>query len=336
MNTSILPGVYLQIYRGAIRGRTVQERRDTLARYCDKIVVMAARHGLVQGPVYHGFCEEMVDSWPRLAQLARERGLPALASWGLDGRDLSATRKGDLVGQVLADASCAAGLLDAEGQWDSDLGPADDMDERGAIDLGRALRARAPDALVGDQPWYAIEAHTNARKTAKPIELGGTLSGFPVEEFGFICNLGRFRQAYIYNDRGGHYRPTFERMDREWAAVRPSLAAVGADPPLRVTLQAYRWKLHELVHALLDRCVSPHVPLVMWCDPWPDAVALAALEFVGQLVHEGLAGPGCDPREAVRAWQRSYNDRAPESARIAVDGWGGLDSIAAAGIDLAA
>ena len=136
MNTSILPGVYLQIYRGAIRGRTVQERRDTLARYCDKIVVMAARHGLVQGPVYHGFCEEMVDSWPRLAQLARERGLPALASGGLDGRDLSATRKGDLVGQVLADASCAAGLLDAEGQWDSDLGPADDMDERGAIDLG--------------------------------------------------------------------------------------------------------------------------------------------------------------------------------------------------------
>ena len=65
-------------------------------------------------------------------------------------------------------------------------------------------------------------------------------------------------------------------------------------------------------------------------------MALAALEFVGQLVHEGLAGPGCDPREAVRAWQRSYNDRAPESARIAVDGWGGLDSIAAAGIDLAA
>lgn len=327
-------GVYLQIYRGAIRGRTLQERRDALARYCDAI--MAMDHGLVAGPVFHGFCEDLRDAWPRLAKLAAERGLPALASWGLDGRDLSAERKGDLVGQVLASPDCAAGLLDAEGQWDSDLGPADDMDERGALALCRALRARAPHTPVGDQPWYAIEAHGDVRRPARPPEMGGVFRGFPVDEFATACTWGRFRQAYIYNDRGGFYRPTFERMDREWAQVAPALRAAGLERPLRCTLQAYRWKLHEQVHALLDRCVRPAEPLILWCDPWPDATTLAALDFVSTLVREGFAGPGVDAREAVRAWQRDYNARAPESDRIAEDGWGGVESALAAGVPLAA
>ena len=74
-------------------------------------------------------------------------------------RTEGSARKGDLVGQLLAKPTCSAGLLDAEGQWDSDLGPADDMDEQGALELGEALRRRAPSARVGDQPWYAIEAH---------------------------------------------------------------------------------------------------------------------------------------------------------------------------------
>ena len=331
MSSDLPPGVYLQLYRDAIRGRTLQERRDTLARYCDEIASMRVR-GLVKGPVFHGFCEEMIDAWPRLAALARDRSLPALASWGLDSRDLSAARKGDLVGQVLASPDCAAGLLDAEGQWDSDLGPADDMDEAGALALGQALRARAPDALVGDQPWFAIEAHGDVRRTARPLGQGGVFAGFPVDEFASVCNLGRFRQAYIYNAKGAFYLPTFERMDREWNDLAPALRSAGLERPLRVTLQAYGWKVHELVHALLDRCVRPAVPLVLWCDPWPDATTLSALRFVELLVREGFAAPGVDAREAVRLWQQSFNARAPSDHQLSVDGWAGTDSALAAGV----
>ena len=68
--------------------------------------------------------------------------------------------------------------------------------------------------------------------------------------------------------------------------------------PLYVTLQAYRWKLHEQVHALLDRCVRPNAPLILWCDPWPDAVTLAAVKIVQILLRDGHAGPGVDAREA--------------------------------------
>lgn len=329
------PGIYLQIYRGAIRGRTLQERRDTLARYCDAIAEMRTR-GVVRGPVFHGFCEDLRDAWPRLAELASARGLPALASWGLDGRDLSARQKGDLVGQVLAAPSCAAGLLDAEGQWDSDLGPADDMDEGGARDLCDALAARAPGAWVGDQPWFAIEAHGDIRRTAKGPREGGVFAGFPVDEFAAVTTWGRFRQAYIYNTRGGFYRPTFERMDREWANLTPALRSAGLERPLRVTLQAYGWKLHELVHALLDRCIRPQEPLILWCDPWPDEVTLAALRLVEMLVREGFAGPGIDARAAVRAWQQSFNVRAPSEHQLSVDGWAGVDTALAAGLQIAA
>lgn len=325
------PGVYLQIYRGAIRGRTLDDRRDALARYCDQLAVMRGG-GVVVAPVFHGFGEELRDAWPTLASLAAERSMLALASWGLDGRKLTARQKGDLAGQVLASPDCAAGLLDAEGQWDSDLGRADDMDEAGALALGDALRARAPDTPVGDQPWFAIEAHGDVRRTARPTAEGGVFRGFPVDEFATVTTWGRFRQAYIYNSRGAHYGPTFERMDREWAAVTPALRSAGLERPLRVTLQAYRWKLHELIHALLDRCVRPREPVVLWCDPWPDATTLAALRFVEILMREGFAAPGVDAREAVRLWQRSYNACAPSERQLSVDGWAGTASALAAGI----
>jgi hypothetical protein len=190
------PGVYLQLYRSAIRGNTLQARRDTLARYVREIAGMRAQ-GLVAGVVFHGFCEDLRDAWPRLEALAATYGVPAGASWGLDGRDLSARAKGDLVGQVLAAPKCRFGLLDAEGQWDSDLGPADDLDEQGALELGEALRRRAPSARVGDQPWYAIEAHGDVRRTARPIEHGGVFRGFPVVDtaYNFVITEGQFWEA---------------------------------------------------------------------------------------------------------------------------------------------
>ena len=145
-----------------------------------------------------------------------------------------------------------------------------------------------------------------------------------MDEFAEVCTWGRFRQAYIYRDKGALYRPTFERMDREWAAITPALRMAGLERPLRVTLQGYGWLLHEQVHALLERSVRPAAPLVVWCDPWPDATCLRALRAVLWLQREGYAGAGVEPREAVRAAQRALG--------VAVDGWWGEETARAAGL----
>ena len=313
--TEISPGFYLQIYRGAVKADVGGTKRDTLARYCDAIRLMG-----FPGVIFHGFPEELEGQWDSLAKLASERNLLALASWGLDSKGMSAQEKGARVARVLAKPTCAAGFLDAEGQWDSDLGAADDMDEAGALALSNEILKGAPGAWVGDQPWYAIEAHGDKRRTLKPMQQGGVFAGFPVDEFATCCTLGRFRQAYIYRKLGQGYGPTFSRMDREWNDLQPELAKVGLDRPLRVTLQAYGWLLHELVHALLDRGVRPNAPLVLWCDPWPDAVCLQALHAVRWMQQEGFAGPGISPVDAVQRAQTQINK---SGAGLVPDGiWG--------------
>lgn len=324
-------GVYLQLYRGAIRGGTLAAKRAQLARYVDTVATMVHGGSVVAGVVMHGFCEDLASSWPRLAALGTEREIPVLASWGLDSRDLTARRKGELVASVLREPSCAAGLLDAEGQWDSDLGAADDMDEAGALELSQAIIEGAPGACVGDQPWYAIESHGDVRRTMKPMCAGSVFQGFPVDEFATVCTWGRFRQAYIYNKLGlsSGYAKTFARMDHDWQSIAPALASAGLSRPTRVTLQAYGWKLHELVDAILLRGVLAREPLVFWCDPWPDAVTLRALAFVDLLVREGFTAGQVAGRDAVRAFQLDYNARARSDHQLAVDGWAGDDTVLA-------
>lgn len=317
---SIPEGVYIQPYREAIHG----DVRAAIERMCDDARALGC-----PGLAWHGFPQELLAAWDGLARTTAARSLLALAAWGLDGKNASAARKGDLVGQLLAKPTCAAGLLDAEGQYDHDDGPADDMDEAGAIALGTALRARAPMALVGDQPWYAMRSHANVRRTAKPIELGGTLAGFPVEEFGLVCNLGRFRQGYIYRKQGLNYRPTYERMDRDWTAIAPALRAVGVERPLGVTVQGYGWLLHELVDVLIERGVRPGMPVFMWAEPWPDAVALRALRALQWLRREGFVREGRSALDAVRDAQTELNR---QGARLDVDGAFGDASYAAAGL----
>ena len=337
------PGIYLQIYRGAIRGATTEAKRAVLLGYMDRIQAMSARVpagslASLPGSVLHGFPQELVSNFDRMALAANARGLLALAAWGLDGKAdndgsvLTAREKGRACADVLKRPACAAGLLDMEGQWDTDLGPADDMDEAGARDLGAEILSGAPGAWVGDQLWYAIDSHGDVRTTVRPLDNGGVFRGFPVDEIAPVCRWGRYRQAYLYNAMGAGYASTFARMDREWAIVQPALARAGLAQPLRVTLQGYRWKLHEMVHALLDRHVRPAEAIVIWCDPWPDAVCLRAIAMVQFLVRAGFAGRGVDAREAVRAFQREFNKTAPVAKKLTEDGWAGAGTCGAAGV----
>lgn len=308
--------VFVQVYRGAIHGATPLDKRDALARHCARLKTLG-----VDGVVFHGFCEDLARNWDSLVPLAVNAGLTPLASWGLDSKDITAERKGALVGDVLRRPTCAAGLLDAEGQWDTDSGPADDMDEAGALALCKAIRAKAPNAWVGDQPWYAIDSHGDVRRTAKPVDQGGVFGGFPVDEFATVANWGRYRQMYLYPETG--YAYTAARMDREWATITPALRAAGLERPLRVTIQAYRWRLNEQVHCLLDRGVRPDVPVVMWAEPMPDATSEQAIRAVKFLVASGYARPGIDATEAVKAFQRTRST-------LTADGqWGPLTHAAA-------
>ena len=200
------------------------------------------------------------------------------------------------------------------------------MDEAGAFALCKAIQRVAPGAVVGDQCWYKITSHGDVRRTAKPIDKGGTFAGFPVDEFAAVCTWGRFRQAYIYNDHGLFYRPTFAAMDASWAEVTPSLRAAGLERPLRVTLQGYRWKAHEFVDALLSRGACVGDPVVVWCDPMIEAPEERCLRFVLWCIREGFATVGSAATTVVRMAQESLNRTG---ARLTVDGWAGEKTLAA-------
>ncbi|MDO9022931.1 MAG: hypothetical protein Q8S73_13240 [Deltaproteobacteria bacterium] len=110
-----------------------------------------------------------------------------------------------------------------------------------------------------------------------------------MDEFATVTTWGRFQQACLYWVQGALYEATFARMDREWSAITPALRTAGLERPLRVTLQEYGWLLLEQVHAIVDRGVRRGDPVVLWCDPWPDAVALRAIAAARWLERESYA-----------------------------------------------
>lgn len=319
--------IILQIYRDAYRGdKTTKLQRD----------LDTAKQEGFDDICFHGFPREMLNNWARLAGYAVQRRITALASWGLDGtRDndgtvLTSREKGEAMGIVLAQKSCAAGLLDAEGLWDRGGTDPQGPTETGALELGIALRERAPEALLGDQPWPWIDWHGDVRRSARPFGQGGTFAGFPVDEFAFITNWGRFRQDYWLNwAEANAYWTVTDTMEKQWQPVQSSLQALGLARPLRVTLQGYG---HEerpwhFAHALLRWMVRDQQPVVLWCAPFPNAFTLRVIAAVRRLVALGFAGPGIDPRQAVLAFQRDYNRTSSGVKRIDEDGWLGVETI---------
>ncbi len=288
--------LYIQIYRDAVRGGESQLRR-----------YLSVLQNLSLGVVFHGFPRDLVRNHARLIRLANEYGLEPAFSWGLDserdndGSKLTAKEKGECMGTVLQAKEVLFGLEDAESAWDRDHGPEDETDERGALEMNEALFNKAPNAIVGDQPWFAMEVHGDERRLAKPIEHGGTFAGFPSDEFAkylkfrapqfywndFKRTHGKTRYAYVRN-----------RMNNDWAIHETSLARLNLVRPRTVTIQGYE---HEDMPWNLCKCLIEHEdkPVIMWSDPFPTDVTLRYIRAWLTLRSRGYTGP-----RSVASFQR--------------------------------
>jgi len=304
------PGIYIQLYRGGIRGG-----EKTLVRYLKTL-----KKERLPGVIMHGGPQELTTSWNRLAVLAQDQGLLPMVSWGLDSPKTSAIDKGKYMGEVLQRPSCLAGLIDAEAYWD---GGARDQD---AILMCQEIRKLAPDKPLGDQPWFAIQSHGDPEK-------GGTFRGFPVDEFALFVTWSRFPQGYCNNFIKQYgteaYEIIFAWMEKDWTLLekhlKPSMVR-----PRSVTIQGYRWNITDEIHCLLKYHLQLHQSVIIWSDPFPDETTIKAIRFVYKLRDLGMTGPGITPEAAIRSFQVEYNKTAKR--KISVDGIAGPKTITAAGV----
>lgn len=290
-------GTWLQLYRGAVHGG-----RPTLLGYLDACVGLLAE-GAIAGVVLHGFPGELERNAASLAVECRTRSLPLAWSWGLDGTDLSASAKGAAMGRVLAAHPDTWGALDPEGRWDADGG--DGMSERGALEMGAALRALAPAAVLCDQPWPMPDQHGGARAAPQPLGKGGPWQGYPLDELASYVQW-RAPQLYWTNwKQPDRYRFVCAWSEREWATADKALGPVGLARPRTVTVQGYGhepdpWALADALLARRDR------PTIMWVNPSRDcSLAYRVLRAVAALARLGYLVDGRSHTDSVRAFQRA-------------------------------
>ncbi len=339
--------IIAQIYRGGVPGATEAIRRDKLALGVERL----KRDMQSDSVCFHGFPRELVQSWDGLATLATNNGMNALASWGLDGeRDndgtpLTGKEKGECMGSVLAKSTCVAGLIDAEGRWDTNIGPTDVTNESNALAMGEALRLAAPSCLVGDQCWFAIDSHGSVRTEPLIADPQNAFRGFPVDEFARkAVNWFQFRQMYC-NEAGfvaqwGVHRYAKVRawMERDWALLQAPFKAAGLTYNPGVTLQAYGWEdcLSSLMHCLISFNCEKMQPVILWSSWYPSAPVIAAVRGIEFLKARGYTGPDRDAATTVKLYQSAYNKLAPQNKQIDSDGACGEKTLASMGIFIAA
>lgn len=242
-------GIYLQVFRSKIPGATHQARMDWCAKHLDESVALG-----VKGIAWHGFPGEMTpDNYLPLAHLCRDRDLLTMAAYGLNTHHPEAN--GQAIGTVLALPECDGGLLDAEGAFDQGAHTIAEV-------LCGAIRAKAPHALIGDQPWFAPTLH----------------SGFPYEEFS-KCVGFHAPQVYV-NDfikkyGTDRYDKVWPWYQKSWSTLETGLFKKGLIRPHVPTIQAYAWK--DIPNDL-DHCLTVNPSLICWCEPWPDASFLEGLK----------------------------------------------------------
>lgn len=287
------PGLYMQVYRGAIRGDHATALAHELATW--------GHSPSVAGVALHGVNAEMSEAaYAALAALAAAHGRLCLAAFGLG--DSHPTAYGEMIGRFAARDDCAATVWDMEGSWENE---ADDPAKAQRMFDAYAASAH-PDKLTVDQCWFVPTFHHAFPwpQTAARIKLRAP----QVYHNDFKPRWGRERYAKV---EAWHAR-SWTEMESEWhrdgVPVRPHVR----------TIQGYGWSdiPYDLVTCLLANQAQP---TLVWCDPFPTPAFLAGVAVVDALRARGYYGP-----TAVADYQRENG--------LAVDGKAGAATRAALGL----
>jgi hypothetical protein len=253
MSTTDVPpvpwtGIVIQSNRAKIPGATKDARLDWCKRHADEAVALG-----IAGIAWHGFSTELLpDRFAQLAHVCTERGMVALAAFGMDSDDPEGKAK--RIAAVSQVPACAGVVLDWEGKWEDEP---NDPAKAEAFARVYADKVRAG-VFTADQPWWKPTVHWRS----------------PYEEFGRVCHA-RFRQNYC-NDYEGKDR--YERINRgsddAWTKLNARLGPKGLLRPVLETRQAYGW---ADIPASLEQCLLDDDPVILWAEAWPDAQVIAAL-----------------------------------------------------------
>jgi hypothetical protein len=322
MNTNAFPiksGLYFQVYLDALRR---SDKRKALEDFVKSpllglgISVGVVGHDFPKDRSIGGFSSPFDKRASEIVStILGARATPPLAglAYGLDGSSdhdgtrLTAKEKGERMGLAVVRSKASLLLPNAETAWDRDEGPEDDMDEDGALEMGRAVRAMT-DVVVIDQPWPMPEQHGDNRRIAKPIGQGGSFAGFPIDEFGSWVDV-RAPQFYWANWYRYHqdkaYSRIYEWMEREWKSVEEAMRR--SDPtvlrPRTTTIQGYG---HDTYPWTLGNHLIRNVttkPIIVWSDPTPTPSTIEIIRVVDRVVSEAAAA-GLHPVEYVGTVQR--------------------------------
>jgi len=293
MKPIFMPGIHTQLYRDA----------SGFFANLQPWLKVAKEHG-VTGICYHGFQGEFTpDRFSRLAETPRSMGFQVGAAFGLGDVGTNGARIGKRIGEMALTADYT--MLDMEGAWEQ----ADDRQK--AREMCTAIRDKAPNALLLDQPW------------ARPIPgHHGSLLWMEMAEWMDL----RAPQFYVNDLRSSLGTDALERMlpdyQHDWSVTVPLRTPHGITPkPLVPTWQAYHWgELAPLVHALLA-----YPACILWCEnhsctldsektvgPYPTTPTR-----LGMRVVHALRSAGFDGADAVDRYCGQHGlPRPPRRVRI--------------------
>lgn len=271
------PGRYIQVYRDAIRGRNQAAKMAAIATALDQFKAVG-----VKGVLWHGFVGEMdAAKFKELSAMCASRGLFSLAAFGLGPSEPE--KSGKWIGEIANLPECFAVVFDMEGAWEIPSG------KTKAMALGKAFRDVAPNALALDQPWADPTVHWSL---------------FPWEETAVFIDA-RYPQFYVNNwfrELGEkRYAQCWTRFLKAWERLNARLAAKNLVRPVSYTIQGYKWVFRDLVN-----CLTTNPTLIIWTDPFPDEITVAALKAVHALESQGFHGPN-----AVKDFQAKWNKDHP-------------------------
>lgn len=264
----------IQIYRDAIKGKTKAEKLKSLTKELDLYKLLG-----ITAIAYHGFTTEMtVEVFKPLAQLCIDRGMLALAAYGLDSSD--PIGKAERMALVANLPECFALVLDMEGKFEDEL-----SDKQTIKIMGKKLRELCPNCLMISQDWFAARSHWS-------------MYGWE-EIFEFVDMT--FPQVYAMNFKNQYgnqaYEKVWEWYQKDWKVLEDRLRPKNLIRPRKVTLQGYKWPLEDNVDVLLKNPAC-----IIWAEPYLDETFVKAFRIVKKLKELGFEGP-----EAIKNFQLSTN-----------------------------